>query len=142
MKLTQLVLIAIALLTVLIKSKKKMKQPIHKLIGHTEESLDKVIFETMFNWAGLYCDNSSRRMQILLANRKINNWFHAELKRLIILFRTDLAESELRYKTTTKDRLTLFVTTITKVYDIYPKALITQIKATENIIIDKNFSNN
>jgi hypothetical protein len=96
----------------------------------------------MFNWADLYSDNSFARMQFLLANRQINNWFRAEFKKLIILFREDLAESELRYKTNMRNRRKLFVTTITKVYDIYPKVLMTEVKTSDIIIENKKFSNN
>lgn len=119
-----------------------MKKPIHKLVGYTEEELDKLTFEIMFNWADLYSDKSFSRMQFLLANRQINNWFRVELKKLITLFREDLAESELRYKTNMRDRRKLFVTTITKIYEIYPKVLMIEVKTSEKIIGNKNFSSN
>ena len=119
-----------------------MKTPVHKLVGYTEDQLQKLIFETMFNWADLYSNNSFSRMQFLLANRQINNWFRVEFKKLIDLFRADLAASELLYKTNTKDRRKLFVTTISKVYDVYPRVLMTEVKASEENIKIKNFSNN
>lgn len=119
-----------------------MKKPIHKLVGYTQPELDKLIFETMLSWADLYSTGSVAKMQILLANRQINKWFLVELKKLTALFRADLEESELHYKTTMKDRRKLFVVTITKIYEIYPKALMTEVKVTENILESKKFSNN
>ena len=118
-----------------------MKEPIHKLIGYTEDEYNDLVFKIMLAWADLYAKSSMSRMQTLLANRQVNNWFHSEFRKLIALFRTDLAEAESRYKTTTKDRRRLFVVTATKMYDIYPKALIKELK-TSAISNNKKFSNN
>jgi hypothetical protein len=118
-----------------------MKTPIHKLIGYTEEEYNDLVFKIMITWADLYGKSSFAKMQTLLANRQVNNWFHAEFRKLIALFRTDLAEAESSYKTTTKDRRRLFVVTATKIYDIYPKVLMTAVKVSE-INTDKKFSNN
>jgi hypothetical protein len=118
-----------------------MKKPIHKLIGYTEDQYENLIFKMMLTWADLYSKGSLPKMQTLMANRQINNWFHVEFRKLIALFRTDLAGAESSYKTTSKDRCHLFVVTATKIYDIYPKALMTAVKVSE-INTDKKFSNN
>ena len=120
-----------------------MKTPIYKIIGHTEEDYNELVFKMMLTWADLYSNGSFANMQTLIANRKINNWFHAEFKKLIAQFRIDLEESESRYKTTCKDRCQLFMVTTTKILDVYPKVLMTQIKkAAPEALQTKKFSNN
>jgi hypothetical protein len=120
-----------------------MKTPIYKIIGHTEEDYNELVFKMMLTWANLYSGGSFANMQTLIANRKINNWFHAEFKKLIAQFRMDLEESESRYKTTCKDRCQLFMVTTTKILDVYPKVLMMQVTITDQKAIEtKKFSNN
>jgi hypothetical protein len=114
-----------------------MKKPIHKLIGYTEEEYNDLVLKIMLEWADLYGQGSFSKMQTLIANRQINNWFHAEFKNLLKIFRADLAAAERHYKTNTKDRRHLFVVTATKMYDVYPKVLMTAEKVSE-----KQVSNN
>lgn len=118
-------------------------KPIHKIIGYTEKQYDQLVFSIMFNWADLYSKGSIKRMQILLANRQINNWFRLEFAKLIKQFRADLKPFENVPGITCKERCRLFTNTVTKMYEIYPKALMTEYKATEKTRINtKNFSNN
>ena len=120
-----------------------MNQPIYKLTGYTEKEYETFTYKLIFNWCDIYSQGSDTKMQMLIASRQINNWFHAEYKKLLKQFRTDLAEAELRYKTTTKDRRQLFTVTMTKIYGIYPKVLMQQTKSTiTDSSINKKFSNN
>lgn len=117
-----------------------MQKPIYKLIGYTEEEYQDQVFSIMMMWADTYSQDSTSRMQILLANRQINTWFLAEFKKLVQQFKDELAVNELVYKTNTKDRRHQFLLTVDKIHDIYPKALITRQKAQP--IETKKFSNN
>ncbi|MDN3621311.1 hypothetical protein QWY81_17725 [Polaribacter undariae] len=119
-----------------------MKTPIHKLVGYTEQEYEDLIFKIMFKWADIHSQGSDSKMQFLFANRKVNNWFQAELKKLLALFREDVSAAENFYETNTKDRRRLLVFTLTKVFKVYPRVFIDQYKKTGVIIGDKKFSNN
>lgn len=105
-------------------------KPIHEILGYTEHDYDMVVFQNMLNWADLYCNRSPQRAQILLANRLINNWFRLEFAKLLEQFRADLVPFENKPGVTYKDYRGLFVRTVSKIYDIYPSALLTEVKDT------------
>lgn len=116
---------------------------IHQIIGYTESQYDQLVFSIMFNWADLYSKESTKRMQMLLANRQINNWFRLEFAKLLKQFRDDLKPFDNRPGISCKERCQLFVNTVTKIYEIYPKALMTEYKTPEKTRINtKHFSNN
>ena len=106
-------------------------KPIHKIIGHTEEGYEKIIFMLMFNWADLYSEASNDKMQFLFANKRINKWFRIELLKLIAQFREDLKLYENQPEITSKERCRLFTKTIAQIYDIYPKALMDEYNSVE-----------
>lgn len=106
-------------------------KPIHTLIGFTEAQYEDIILDTMLQWADIYGDGSPKKTQILLANRHINNWFRVEMRKLLKMYRTYLEPYENVPGITTQERRTLFLDVIEKIFDIYPKALMTQQKFTE-----------
>jgi hypothetical protein len=118
-------------------------KPIHKIIGYTEGQYDTLVFSIMFNWADIYSKESTKRMQMLLANRIINNWFRIEFAKLLKQFRADVQPFENAPGITSKERCRLFVETVTKIYEIYPAALMTEYKAAEKVYKTKSaFSEN
>lgn len=97
----------------------------------------------MFNWADIYSQSSAEKMQLLFANRQINNWFRAEMKKLIQQFRAEIKAFENEPRITSKERCKLFIKIATSIYNIYPEVLIKQVKCVSNTIIQKKpFNNN
>ena len=116
-------------------------QPTHKIIGHTQERYNEIVFNLLFKWADLYSQGCNNKMQQIFANTQINNWFHTEYKKLLKQFKNDLKEAEKHYQTTARDRCKMYIETVTKIYDIYPSALLETIKTTKNTIIKKETFN-
>ena len=116
--------------------------PIHKIIGFTEHDYEMILFRTMLNWAHLYAKSCPQKAQFLLANRMINNWFRKELSKLLKQFRSDLKPFKNQPGITKVEMGRLFITTIAKIYDIYPKSLIEEYKPIPNIRINNHKNHN
>lgn len=106
-----------------------MQTPIHTVIGYTEKQYENLTFELMFTWSELYSGGCFRKQQSLLANRQINQWFLKELTKLIKVFREDLEPFKNIKTVTCKERCHLYTTVVTRIYEIYPSALMTEVKS-------------
>lgn len=118
-------------------------ESIHKIIGYTEEQYSFLVFKTMLTWADLYSSGCPRKMQTLLANRQINNWFHYEFSKLITKFRKELEPYKNEKNITCKERCQLFSETTTEILEKYPKALMAECKVKmQHNVKKQNFINN
>ena len=111
-------------------------KPIHEILDFKAQEYEKLIFQTYFNWAVLYCNRDACMLQQIIISRAINNWFNTEITKLYKEFR-DLVKPY--HNLPSKDKRQLFVNTITRIYEIYPKSILQQYKPRKIIT---TFNNN
>lgn len=100
----------------------------HQLLGYTQQEYESLVFELFFTWSELYGKGSDSRTQFLLTNKPVSKWFVVEYKKLLKEFKKRLKPYLKEGEVSIVDRQKLWIDTTTRIYEIYPKILITEIK--------------
>lgn len=92
----------------------------HKLLQSTEQEYELLVANLFVTWADIYASDKVM-LQQMITNKQIASWFSQEYLKLVKEFK----KSVLPYvNLDAKSKRKLYINIVSKVYEIYPKALL------------------
>lgn len=100
----------------------------HEILGFSHSEFQDIYFEAFICWAKIYSSENTKMLQLLVINKSVAKWFEIEFNKKLKEFKTVIKPYLNEEKISQSDRRQMFVEVITKIYFIYPKALLIKVK--------------